>query len=79
MYRWCISLPCNPRDVYFLSDERCNDNMRREFQACYDSCVMPSGPNPDITIRAAWTQPFWVGLEGSKAVRPHFRGCHWVL
>lgn len=51
MYRWCISLPCNPRDVYFLADERCNDNMRREFQACYDSCVMPSGPNPDITVR----------------------------
>ena len=19
-YRWCISLPCNPRDVYFLAD-----------------------------------------------------------
>ena len=51
MYRWCIGLPCNPRDVYFLADERCNDNMRREFQACYDSCVMPSGPNPDITLR----------------------------
>ena len=22
-----------------IQDERCNDNMRREFQACYDSCV----------------------------------------
>ncbi|CAK8985770.1 unnamed protein product [Durusdinium trenchii] len=59
MYRWCISLPCNPRDVYFLADEKCNDNMRREFQACYDSCVMPSGPNPDITIREVCFHELW--------------------
>ena len=27
---------------FATQDERCNDNMRREFQACYDSCA--TGP-----------------------------------
>ena len=35
--------------VGMLEDERCNDNMRREFQACYDSCV----------TQHIWT---WLGL-----------------
>jgi len=48
MFRHCISSPCLPRASYFWADEKCNDNMRREFQGCYDSCVMPSGPNPSI-------------------------------
>ncbi|CAE7337395.1 unnamed protein product [Symbiodinium pilosum] len=48
MFRHCISSPCTPRAAYFWADEKCNDNMRREFQGCYDSCVMPSGPNPSI-------------------------------
>ena len=48
MFRHCISSPCTPRAAYFWADEKCNDNMRREFQGCYDSCVMPSGPNPAL-------------------------------